>query len=923
MAGLGATLVVAGVYLLGWFEPFEMRAYDLRFRWFNRIPDSQRILHVDLDDEALQQVGRWPWKRTVLAELVGTLDQLGAEVIALDFDFTEPQRPYFQTPAELQNDELGLTADGWQTPGPQDLVYPDWELNEAVGKSGRAFLGMLTDWAPPGQPAPLPEPDSLGERVRRYLQEHPTAAECEVHAALLDTPWQKRTPQREALRRSYRLEVSRRGVLAEARTLTDAEQRCLPAAYKLLPSYYRAAGDARGQGFTSIERDELDGVVRRTHLVMAYRGRLIKQLGFAVACHVMKIRDDQIHGEPGWLTIDGDENHPRYRIQLDEKGRALFNWHHRQRDWQKSFQHVPITALLTVWDKRQAIRENERRYRHAVRGALQVFLGDSFAGYEHQLGECLDAERAVRIAELEGRGQTDEVRALRRRAENLRQQLERSQAMYLDHLRLTYEDTKDTQPQDERDRQLLENLRTAYDLAIVQAEQWQQANHRLEQDIQRTLDALGPMVQGKICFVGYVAAALADFVATPVFSTAPGVLGHSNLCNMFLQDGFLVREPTWVAVGLIVLIGGLTTVVTAGVGGLTSLIIVLLAFAGWSGMNGWVAFAAMRVALTYAPVVVAIIGPWVVLTLVRQLTFERQRREMTNYLRQYTSRSLADRLAEDPDPALVRRAEVREVSLYFSDLWGFTPLSERLGAQRTQYLLNRYLERMSEVLDRQEAFINKFIGDAVMAFFNPVLNPQPDHARRACQAALDTVAALKDLIAERLAAGDDPAFADLRVRIGLATGSAVVGDCGSERKADYTCIGDTVNLAARLEPANKVFGTTILCPEQTRRAAGEHFVFRYLAELQVRGKRLTVPVYELMGRQGEVAADQLERADLFAAGVKFYRAADWAQCLEHFEQYLQRFGPDQGAERYLATCRQFQTHPVPDDWVGALELGEK
>jgi adenylate cyclase len=313
----------------------------------------------------------------------------------------------------------------------------------------------------------------------------------------------------------------------------------------------------------------------------------------------------------------------------------------------------------------------------------------------------------------------------------------------------------------------------------------------------------------------------------------------------------------------------------------------------------------------------------VLLTLVRQLTFERQRREMTNYLRQYTSRALAERLAEDPDPTLVRRAEVREVSLYFSDLWGFTGLSERLGAERTQYLLNNYLERMSEVLDRHEAFINKFIGDAVMAFFNPVLNPQPDHARRACLSALDTTISLQVMIADRLARGDDPAFADLRMRIGLASGQAVVGDCGSERKADYTCIGDTVNLAARLEPANKVFGTTILCPESTRRAAGDEFIFRYLAELQVKGKTHTVPVYELMGLRGKVPREQIERAEVFAAGVGLYREAQWAACIRHFEGYMQAYGEDLGAQRYIRVCQQYRAQPPPGEWTGALELTEK
>ena len=251
------------------------------------------------------------------------------------------------------------------------------------------------------------------------------------------------------------------------------------------------------------------------------------------------------------------------------------------------------------------------------------------------------------------------------------------------------------------------------------------------------------------------------------------------------------------------------TIVASWLGPRESLAAMVAACAMFTVLAMYVLFERMGIAITLATPVAGMFFTWAMITAYRQLVEERAKRHMTHTLQQYTSPALARRMAEDPDT--VTKAEAREVTCFFSDLKGFTTISEHLGADATQKVLNIYLECMTEVLDRSEALINKFLGDGIFAFYNPAIHPQEDHAERACLAAVDAMAALEQLKRQPQGATCQA----LHMRIGLASGTAIVGNCGSERKFDYTCIGDTVNLASRLEGANKTFGTGILINRAT------------------------------------------------------------------------------------------------------------
>jgi adenylate cyclase len=315
------------------------------------------------------------------------------------------------------------------------------------------------------------------------------------------------------------------------------------------------------------------------------------------------------------------------------------------------------------------------------------------------------------------------------------------------------------------------------------------------------------------------------------------------------------------------------------------------------------------------------IVPFFAIAVYRYVFIDAERRQLSTALGQYTSKEIARQMAANPE--LCRRAEMREVTAMFTDLKGFTPLSERIGAAGTQELLNVCLGRFTEVMLRHEGMVNKFIGDGVFVFWNPVIYPQQDHALRACTTSVDLLADLEKLKVEQRRRGGDSVFDELVLRIGLATGNAIVGPCGSEQKYDYTCIGDSVNVASRLESANKFYGTQILVSDVTRQQVGDVFEFRPLGGVRVKGKAQAVPIYELIGRTGQVSDELRDYACAFGQAVALFQQRRWQAASDAFKACRQRRREDLAAEAYIEATAALLAEPPDESWAGAIELKEK
>ena len=436
------------------------------------------------------------------------------------------------------------------------------------------------------------------------------------------------------------------------------------------------------------------------------------------------------------------------------------------------------------------------------------------------------------------------------------------------------------------------------------------------------MSRLRERVQGRICLIGSTATGAADFVPTPISERMPGVKVHGNILNTILSGVFVTKAPSVVDILVILLAGTSVSLLAATRPVLQSTPLAVLLGVAYTAFNVLVVFHLWSAWLVLVAPLSAMLGSFLVVTAYRQLTEERAKRQIRGLFAHAMSPALVDRLIEDPSLARLG-GEKRGVSCIFSGLAGFTTLSEKLGEQRTVQLLNHYFDHMTEVIqDRCGGYLNKFLGDGLLVFFGaPVF--QDDHTARAIHAAVDCQQGVIELNEELAEESDYPP--KLACRIGIATGEVMVGNCGSTTRMDYTAIGDTINLASRLESANKQFGTWVLVAGETWRQAdqADEYLARPMGKIIVVGKREPVEVWNVLDLACDADDEQKRACDDFARAIELYQQRKFAAAAELFETAEKAMPHDKAAGIYMSLCRTYLDSPPPDDWIGALELTEK
>ncbi len=296
---------------------------------------------------------------------------------------------------------------------------------------------------------------------------------------------------------------------------------------------------------------------------------------------------------------------------------------------------------------------------------------------------------------------------------------------------------------------------------------------------------------------------------------------------------------------------------------------------------------------------------------------ERIRETFGKYIDPRVVEGLIDR------PALATSGQRRVMTTLFCDLVGFTSISEGMTPQGLVKIMNRYLSTMSGPIRTQHGVIDKYIGDAIMAYWGPPFNDDADQARLACLAALDMVERVAPLCAELPEILGVRNLPPLDIRIGIATGEALVGSIGSELMMSYTIMGDSVNLASRLEGANKVYATRVLASEATAKAAASDVALREIDRVVVLGQKEPQAVFEVMARKGELTTTQAELCARFTEALAAYRARQWEAARRGFVAALAVVPNDGPSLTLLKRLDALQASNLAEDWDGAWRLDQK
>lgn len=953
LLGLTICLSMVVVHALGWTESLERWSYDIRAQTcqFDQSPPTDQLLHLDIDDSTLEEIGAWPWPREVLAKVIDELTTAQAKVIALDVIFPEPQKPRIVQDRETD---------------PISKVEDDKLLAHALEQSGRSLLSVSVeiesantqresliksavklinenidinrdDFEQQLRKHPLFNNiqnlslnlDSLFIRTRQQvlydrsialLKTEPTADFFKARQVILphlDVNLIGGSPLLNALSKQFDRAQSMTVLHRYATPLSQMQEPAVKVEPQL-PPIAILSDAAMGGGFVTYLPDA-DGVVRSVPLGVFDGEKVLPQLGLAMTCAYMGVHPRDILFKQHHVEItkpDGTViNLPVHQQQVDKVNRTIHYlydvpWFGPVDHWQHMYdpmrmqtrQHLPLYAVYRIDRYRQSIVINNRQ----IDKAISMVLDD-------------DAEDKLKLNPDLGRSYRDSKPAAD--DSKIRQQMivklkadEFVSAVYSDFMKLKDDELSN---EDHYFKQTLKDAYHAMDEASTLNEQW-------EKQIADAQTQLKNQVAGKAVIIGWTGTAtIADFVQTSLHHKCPGVVVHGAIFNAILTGASWTRVPVIVNIACMLIMGLVATILVARLSPIWALSGCLGISAVYFAINGMILFDKMNLLVEIASPLLTVGLVWSGCTLNRFIVERTERARIQKQFSSYVDPALVDYVVNHPEARF--DGELKEMTVVFTDLAGFTTLSEKLR-ERTVTILNEYMSLMVPIIRQHAGYLNKFLGDGIM-FFYSAPQDNPHHAIASVKTALAMQHAMIDFN-RKLHTQDLP---QVSVRIGISTGNMVVGNAGSvaqnqtiseqDRASDYTVLGDSVNLGARLESANKYTGTAILINDTCKQQLGDTFLLRPVGKLQVVGKSESIMTWEPLCQLPIATDRQKQIATLAAPIVEHFADGAFDACNQAINAYEAALGHDKFSQFYHRQCDRHQQHP--EDFNGCIVLEAK
>jgi adenylate cyclase len=428
------------------------------------------------------------------------------------------------------------------------------------------------------------------------------------------------------------------------------------------------------------------------------------------------------------------------------------------------------------------------------------------------------------------------------------------------------------------------------------------------------------MIKGKLTIVGTSAVGLLDIRATPTEKVIPGVEVHVQLIESALHKKWLSRPAYFpVAELTLLLVGGLLMIILVPMAGAKWTLLLFMIISGGAGGTSWYLFVNHQMLFSATFSVLSILVLYTVLTYVGYASEEASRRQVRDAFAHYLSPDMVEKLAEDPDK-LALGGEMREMTMLFCDVRGFTTISEQFDAVGLTRLINKLLTPLTNVILKNRGTVDKYMGDCIMAFWNAPMDDS-NHARNGCLSALAIVGEMGPLNErlEKEAQTEGRKHILLKVGLGLNTGQVVVGNMGSDQRFDYSVLGDNVNLASRLEGQSKSYGVNVVIGANTYEKVPELATIE-LDKIQVKGKTIGINIFALLGDETmEQNPDFRTLRGHHDQMLSAYRARDWEKAKKKLKEcriLCEPYGLDELYDLYEQRIAEYEATPPPPDWDG-------
>ena len=900
LLGLAAAAAFAVLYVIGALTPLEDRLYDfyLRFR-----PNRQRIdsvVFLDVDDSAIEYYGVFPWPRSVPADGLLRLKEYGARAAIFDIEYSD------RGPLGVDSIYLDqwLSNDFFRSFSDIDSAAMDVLSAIKAGQIGQAdidyYAGSLSALIDDERRTLFNKAQNVARNNDPYLAQA---------MALFGKSWSTLNL------RSYSLE----GELAERRSIAE-ERFSYPVSASatasrgagevdILPALPMFAEAAKGAGYTNIEIDK-DGVRRRIYLTQNIHDHWYLQLAFSPLINYLG--SPEILLERRKMTLrqaqlpDGVKKD--IVIPLDHSGRMMLDW--PKENYLESFEHISF-AVFSQLDEIEAQMELYSRALVSSDLAFFAAFDPSLVGVPgtmNDIAELFEAAYAARNHAME----------------NLS---DHSFDAYLDYRKQAYLLLGEVISLD------VENKILA--LSSLLAEEYPQSAGVIEDEaeyIAVLFNYLGinlnrhneltesnkEALRDKFVVLGRVDTGTTDIGVNPFHGEYVNVGTHAVVLDTILSQTFITPLSFWLSVLFMLIFIPLFFLISSGFPPLLrasyGFAVTLIIPAGTIML-----FRFTGVFMGTLGIVLAMISAVIIREIISYAGSEKEKHFIRTAFSTYVSGDVVKEIISDPS-RLQLGGTKRHMTAVFTDVRGFSTISEQLDPEELVSLLNKYLSAMSDVVLSEKGTIDKYEGDAIIAFFGAPLELS-DHALRACVSAINMKKIETELNKTIMEHKLSPS--PLLTRIGINTGDMVAGNMGTANKMNYTIMGNAVNLAARLEGVNKQYGTWILTSESTVRETGDNLLYRKLDRVRVVGINEPVRLCELVETAEHADEQQKKLVSVFHNALDHFESRDWKQSAEGFKEALSIRTDDPPSKLYLERCEKFINAPPQDKWDGVYNLTEK
>ncbi len=868
---------------LGLLSFLDGRAYD-RLLGLRADPvEEQEILLVDVDDKAIDYAGTWPIRRDVVADAVILMAEMGMSYLVFDIEYVDhsptavdetlletdlPERSAALLTETRDNliSFLQAVQNGTVTPGEIEFYLPDVE--EEFSATNQELVNLYGDLARNND-------DYLGRSARIFDTAYFTVnlapgVQLDVDPELI---------------RFYQSEIALTDVRGDVATIPDAAS--------IMPTIDPIIRRSAGAGFPNVIVDP-DGVRRRVHLMQSHNGSIYGQLAFTPLLH--RLGNPAIEVTRNEILLHGEND--TIAIPRAEDGTMLINWPHA--DYLGSFRHLSFGMLLEHNFLLQRMLRNVQ-----IRDDWGYL--DEYRGEPGLARQSLDLSQMRRDAIFGGNRDL-----LFRYSEDLDRFLAEV-AGYLSPERearfmAALEEGRASGQIPESDAAFIAN-----DYPV-----WVRAVRTQAEDIARIRAELREEVTGTFAVIGHAATGTTDIGVNPFSEQYVNIGTHAAVANTILTGDFLDDRPWYVAAAVSVVVSIVLALMIRSLGPVLSGLVDL----GWGAAGIGASYLLMaRAGVFVSPVnlVISNVLIYVVFTVIKFRAAEAEKGFIKDAFSHYLSEDVISEVLDDPSK-LSLGGQKKVCTAMFTDVKGFSTISEQLSPEDLVLLLNRYLSQMSDIVLDERGTIDKYEGDAIIAFFGAPIDLS-DHAARACRSAVAMkkveIELNKEFLAEEMTPGP------LLTRIGINSGDMVVGNMGTDRKMNYTMMGNTVNLAARLEGVNKQYGTWILISEATKELVGSHFLTRSLDRVRVVGINTPVRLFELVDNTSDATSEAKELVRTFEEGIAGYESRDFIQAHKLFSECLKIDKNDGPAQKFLANTEEFLENEPAEDWDAVVNLTSK